>query len=359
MNKEENNRIKKEISKDLFIEIKQLIEEGKQSIAQAVNVALTATYWNVGKKINEDILKNKRADYGEHILPILSVRLVKEYGNGFAEKNLRRMMQFNIAFPDAKIVATLWRQLSWSHFKLFIPLKSYLARDFYTQMCLMENWSVRALRKKIDSMLFERTAISKKPEELAKLELQQLKEDNKLSPDLVFKDHYVLDFLNLKDTYLEKDLEASILKEIENFILELGAGFTFVARQKRMMIDNTDFNLDLLFYHRKLKRLIAIDLKIGKFKASYKGQMELYLRWLEKHESEPAEGQPIGLILCAEGNYEQIELLQLDKANIKVAEYITKYLPKELLAKKLHQFSVTAKKLIESRDMNSNSNRNL
>ena len=359
MNKEENNRRKEDIGKDLFGEIKQLIEEGKQSVAQAVNVGLTATYWNVGKKINEDILKNKRADYGKQVVSTLSQQLTEEYGNGFSAKNIRRMLQFNELFPDYPIVASLMRQLSWTHFTIIIPLKSDLKRDFYTQMCRLENWSVRTLRKNIDSMLFERTAISKKPEELAKLELKQLKEDNKLSADLVFKDHYVLDFLNLKDTYLEKDLEASILREIENFILELGAGFTFVARQKRMMIDNTDFNLDLLFYHRKLKRLIAIDLKIGKFKASYKGQMELYLRWLEKHESEPDEGQPIGLILCAEGNYEQIELLQLDKANIKVAEYITKYLPKELLAKKLHQFSITAKRLIESRDMNSNSNRNL
>jgi predicted nuclease of restriction endonuclease-like (RecB) superfamily len=216
-------------------------------------------------------------------------------------------------------------------------------------MCRIENWSVRTLQKKIDSMLFERTAISKKPEGLAKLELKDLQEDDKLSPDLVFRDHYVLDFLNLNDTYAERDLEAAILRELERFLIEMGAGFTFVARQKRMIIDNVDHNLDLLFYHRKLKCLIAIDLKIGKFKASYKGKMELYLRYLEKYETEPGEEIPIGLILCAEGNQEQIELLQLDKANIKVAEYITQHLPKELLAKKLRQFTTTAKKLIENR----------
>ncbi|MCK5809040.1 DUF1016 family protein, partial [bacterium] len=204
--------------------------------------------------------------------------------------------------------------------------------------------------KKIDSMLFERTAISKQPEELAKLEMKQLKEENKLTPDLVFRDHYVLDFLNLKDVYSEKDLESSILREIESFILELGSGFTFVARQKKMIIDNNDFSLDLLFFHRKLKRLIAIELKIGKFKAAHKGQMELYLRWLEKYEMEDGEEQPIGLILCAEGNSEQVELLQLDKVNIKVGEYITKHLPKELLARKLHQFAQTARELIENRE---------
>jgi len=231
-----------------------------------------------------------------------------------------------------------------------MPIKIDLERDFYTQMCRIENWSVRTLRKKIDSMLFERTAISKKPEELVKLELQQLKEEDKLSPDLVFRDPYVLDFLNLKDTYLEKDFEAAIIRELENFILELGVGFTFVARQKRMIIDGKDFSLDLLFYHRKLKRLVAIDLKIGKFKADYKGKMEFYLRWLEKYETEPDEEQPIGLILCAEGNKEQIELLQLDKSNIKVAEFITKVLPKEVLAEKLHKAIEIAKNRINRKD---------
>ena len=337
------------LNKKLFSEIKQVIEKSRQSVAQAVNVGLTAMYWNIGKRINDDILENKRAEYGKQIVVTLSQQLTEEYGNGFSAKSIRRMMQFNELFPDFPIVASVMRQLSWTHFTIIIPLKTGIERDFYTQMCRIEKWSVRTLRKKIDSMLFERTAISKKPEELAKLELMQLKEEDKLSPDLVFKNHYILDFLNLKDTYLERNLESAIIRELENFILELGVGFTFVARQKRMIIDGKDFYLDLLFYHRKLKCLVALDLKIGKFKAEYKGQMELYLRWLEKHETEPDEKQPVGLILCAEGNREQIELLQLDKANIKIAEYITKYLPKKLLAKKLHQFSETAKKLIENR----------
>ena len=334
----------------LFEEIKGLIEEARRQVAQTVNAGLTATYWNIGKRINDDILKNKRAEYGKQIVSTLGRQLMDEYGNGFSAKNIRRMMQFNEQFPDFKIVVSLMRQLSWTHFLVLIPLKTELERDFYAQMCRVEKWSVRTLRKEIDSMLFDRTAISKKPDELAKLELKTLEEENKLSPDLVFKDHYVLDFLNLKDTYSELDLEAAIIKEIENFILELGVGFTFVARQKRMTIDDTDFYLDLLFFHRKLKRLVAIELKLGKFKASDKGQMELYLRWLERNETEEDEELPIGLILCAEGNHEQVELLQMDKANIKVAEYITKYLPKELLIKKLHQFTESAKRLIENRD---------
>ena len=338
-----------DIKNDLFPEIRKIIEKGKQQVAQAVNAGLTATYWHIGKRINEEILNNKRAEYGKYILKSLSEKLIAEYGKGWSVKQLQHCLYFVETFPDIEIVSTLWRQLSWSHFKEIMYLKTDLEREFYAQMCRIEKWSVRTLRKQIDSMLFERTVISKKPEELAKLELNKLSKEDQLSPDLVFKDHYVLDFLNLKDTYAEKDLEAAIIKEIENFLIELGAGFTFVARQKRMIIDNKDYNLDLLFYHRKLKRLIAIDLKIGKFKAGYKGQMELYLRYLEKYDTEEGEELPIGLILCAEGNQEQIELLQLDKANIKVAEYITKYLPKELLARKLHQFTNTAKKLIEKR----------
>lgn len=224
-----------------------------------------------------------------------------------------------------------------------------MQRDFYAQMCRLENWSVATLRKKIQSMLFERTAISKKPEELAKLELQQLKQEDTLTPDLVFKDPYILDFLGLKDTYSENDLEKAILREIEKFILELGVGFAFVERQKRMIIDGEDFHLDLLFYHRKLKRLVARELKIGKFEVAFKGQMELYLRWLEKNEMEAGEEKPVGLILCAEGNRGQIELLQLDAANIKVAEYITQFLPKELLQEKLHQFMLSSKKQIANR----------
>ncbi|MFZ3384147.1 MAG: PDDEXK nuclease domain-containing protein [Candidatus Methanoperedens sp.] len=338
-----------DVNSSLYPDIKKLIEETRYGIAQTVNAGITVMYWNIGKKINDDVLKNKRAEYGKQIIATLSQQLVEEFGGNFTEKNLRRMVQFNEVFPDFKILASLIRQLSWTHFIVLIPIKNELQREFYTQMCCVERWSVRELRKKIDSMLFERTAISKKPDELARLELKKLGDGGELSPDLVFKNPYVLDFLNLKDTYQEKDLEMAILKEIEQFILELGKSFTFVERQKRMIIDNDDFYLDLLFYHRKLRRLIAIELKLGKFKASYKGQMELYLNWLEKHEMEEGEESPIGLILCAESGKEQIELLQLEKSNIKVAEYITEILPKELLKKKLHKFYLESKNLIDSR----------
>ena len=335
----------------LFEEIKQIVDENRKQIANTINTVLTSTYWHIGKTIYSEVLNNQRAEYGKQILPKLSEKLTLEYGKGWSVKQLQHCLRFAETFSDYEIISTLWRQLSWSHFKILMYQETELKINFYTQMCRVEKWSTRQLQEKIDSMLFERTAISKKPELLAMQEIQKLQNDDTLSLDLVFKDHYVLDFLNLKDTFSESDLETAIIQEIENFIVELGIGFTFVARQKRMSIDNIDHYLDLLFYHRKLKRLIAVELKIGKFKAAYKGQMELYLRWLEKYEMEQGEDLPIGLILCAEGNKEQVELLQLDKANIKVAEYISEQLPKELLEHKLHQFAEKAKKIIENRNI--------
>ena len=229
------------------------------------------------------------------------------------------MQTFYKTIPSAAKVATLSQQLSWSHFILLLPIKNPLAQAFYMHMSAVEHWSVRTLRKRIDSMLFERTALSKKPDELIKLELNQLAEQ-KLSPSLLLKDPYILDFLELKDHYLEKDLEDGILRELEQFLLELGSGFSFIARQHRVQIGQEDFYIDLLFYNRKLKRLVALDLKLGNFKAAYKGQMELYLRYLAKYEQEPDELPPLGIVLCASKDQEQVELLELDKADIHVGE---------------------------------------
>ena len=274
------------LSNDLISDIRSLIETARHNVAVTVNAGLTILYWQIGSRIRQDILKEKRAEYGKEIVATLSRQLVREFGEGFTDKNLRRMIQLAEAFPDMEIVVTLSRQLSWSHFVGILPIKDDLQRNFYAEMCRIERWSVRTLRKKISGMLFERTAISKKPEELIKQEIVALRQEDKLTPYLVFRDPYFLDFLGLKDTFSEKDLETAILREMEIFILELGAGFSFVARQKRITVDDEDYYLDLLFFHRKLKRLIAIELKLGKFKAAYKGQMELYLRWLEKHEIE-------------------------------------------------------------------------
>ena len=331
--------MKKEVTlqESLITDLRTLINEARNKVALIVNTEITLLYWHIGKRINEEVLENQRAEYGKQIVSTLSTQLTEEYGKGFNEKNLRRMMQFAELFPDFQIVAPLARQLSWSHFLILFPIKDPLSREFYLTMSVSERWTKRTLRNKIDSMLYERTAISSKPEEVIKTELANLRDNEILSPDLVFKSPYFLEFTGLKGVYSEKSLEDSLLVYLEHFILELGVGFTFVERQKRMIIDGEDFYLDLLFYHRKLRRLIAIELKLGKFKAAYKGQMELYLRWLEKHEMEVGEESPIGLLLCTEGSEEQIELLQLDQTGIRVAQYMTELPSRALLHQQLQK----------------------
>ena len=331
--------MKKEVTlqESLITDLRTLINEARNKVALIVNTEITLLYWHIGKRINEEVLENQRAEYGKQIVSTLSRQLTEEYGKGFNEKNLRRMMQFAELFPDFQIVAPLARQLSWSHFLILFPIKDPLSREFYLTMSVSEKWTKRTLRNKIDSMLYERTAISSKPEEVIKTELANLRDNEILSPDLVFKSPYFLEFTGLKGVYSEKSLEDSLLVHIEHFILELGVGFTFVERQKRMIIDGEDFYLDLLFYHRKLRRLVAIELKLGKFKAAYKGQMELYLRWLEKHEMEAGEESPIGLLLCTEGSEEQIELLQLDQTGIRVAQYMTELPSRALLHQQLQK----------------------
>ncbi len=321
---------------DLFADVRSLIEQARNATAQVVNAALVLLYWSIGDRIRRDILQQKRAAYGKQILATLSQELTAEYGKGYTVDNLTRMVKLAELFADREILGALSQQLGWSHFVLLLPLKDQLQRDFYAEMCRVERWSVRTLRDKIGGMLFERTALSRKPDKLAAQELANLRTTDQLSPDLVFRDPYFLDFLGLKDTYSEADLEAAILREIEAFLLELGAGFSFVARQKRIIIDGDDFYLDLLFYHRKLRRLIALDLKLGKFEAAFKGQMELYLRYLDAHEREPGEEAPLGLILCEFAGIEQVELLQLGASGIRVATYLTELPPKALLEQKLH-----------------------
>ena len=332
----------------LLHDLRRLIEETRSTVATTVNTALTMLYWRVGKRINEEILKGKRATYGAEILPTLSAKLVPLYGEGFSARNLARMIRFAECFQYEEIVVTLIRQLSWSHFVEILSVKDSLARDFYAEMCRMEYWSVRTLRSKIGTMLFERTALSRKPDKLIEHELKNLRQDNLLTPDLVFRDPYFLDFLGLKEVYQEKDLEAAILRELESFIMELGAGFSFVARQKRIIVDGDDFYLDLLFYHRDLRKLVVIELKLDKFRPEHKGQMELYLRWLDRYERKQGEGSPLGIILCAGKDDERVELLELDTAGIHVAEYLTTLPSKELLRKKLHAAIDRSKRKLEN-----------
>lgn len=329
----------------LLGEIRSLIEQTRLHVAQTVNSALVLMNWRIGKRINDEILKNKRAEYGEKIFSTLSQQLTAEYGKGFSRPNLFKMVQFAELFPEIEIVSSLTRQLTWTHFSEILPIKDQLKRDFYAEMCRIEGWSVRILRDKIQGMLFERTAISRKPDELIKQEIVELRDEDKLTPDLVFRDTYFLDFLGLSDTFSEKDLENAILRELERFLLELGVGFAFVARQKRITVDGDDFYIDLLLYHRKLRRLVVIELKLGKFMPADFGQTEFYLRWLDKYEREPWEESPIGLILCSEKSNERVELLALDKHDIKVADYWTHLPDKKLLEQKLHDAVLLARSI--------------
>ena len=329
---------------DLFQSIVSLIDTARKRVAVTINQELTILYWNIGKQINENILQNKRADYGKRLIDELSKELIQRYGKGFSKRNLHNFIKFNELYHDLQIVHTLSAQLSWSHIYTLIYIEEDIKREFYIQMCKHERWSVRTLQDRISSMLYERTAISKKPEQTIINDLKQLETEKKISPDLTFKDPYFLDFLGLHDTYSEKDFESAILLHLQNFITEFGTDFAFLARQKRIIIDNEDFYIDLLFYHRGLKRLVAIDLKLDKFKAAYKGQMELYLRWLERNEMLESENKPIGLILCSKKSPEQINYLLLDNdEQIKVAEYLTKLPAKELLAEKLQEAIILAK----------------
>ena len=334
------NEIPKIGEQELLGRLSELIEYSKQQISSQANSILIMLFWQIGKDINDFVLGNERAEYGKYIMSSVSTHLTEKYGSNFELRNLRRMRQFAEQFTDIEIVSTLSTQLSWSHFVELLPIKKEEAKLFYARKSAEYNWGVRELRNQKEKKLYERTVVAN----------NQLPTQIKGTANL-FKDPYLLDFVKLKDDFLEKDLEEAIIADLEKFILELGVGFTFVERQKRMIIDGEDFNLDLLFYHRKLKRLVAIDLKISRFKAAYKGQMELYLKWLNKHEKQEGENEPIGLILCTETSKEQIELLEMHKDGIMVAEYWTDLPPKNLLEQKLNQAVIEAKERLARRKL--------
>jgi predicted nuclease of restriction endonuclease-like (RecB) superfamily len=324
--------------KVLLKELAFLIDESQQHIKYNVNSAIALLFWHIGRRINITILQNKRADYGKRIVVTVSRQLSLKYGRNFEEKNLRRMLQFAELFPEEENVVTLSRHLSWSHFLTLIPLKTHDARLFYAAEIITGGLGVRELRRQISLKSFERAQIAN-AQSTATTGI----------PYNTFKDPFLLDFLNLRETYLESDLEGAILRELQSFILELGRGFAFIERQKRIIIDGDDFYIDLLFYNRNLNRLVAIELKLGKFEAKHKGQMELYLSWLNKYERKQGENSPIGLILCAESSREQVELLETEKSGIMVSEYWRELPPKKEFKKKIHNLLLQAKERIEQK----------
>lgn len=335
----------------LYADVCQIIDGTRTRIATYVNTEVCLTNWYVGKRIKEDVLYNKRADYGKQVLKSLSKRLTMKYGSGWSLYKLQHCVRSAYTFSEKEIVSASQRQLSWTHLRILMSIKDPLERQFYAQMCGIEHWDTRTLDEKIDQQLYQRTAISRKPEEVIRKELEVAQTSNSLLPDMVFRSSYFLDILGLPDVCSEKDLESAIITQVEDFIKELGTDFTFVARQKRITVDATDYYIDLLFFHRELRRLVAIDLKLGKFKPEYEGQMLLYLRYLNRNERKDWEDAPIGLILCSEGNTEHVEYLMLDDDSpIKVAQYYTKLPDKQLLTEKLRKAIAIAREHFSNKE---------
>lgn len=322
----------------LFNDVCLIIDQARRHVATYVNVEACLMNWHVGKRIKEDVLYNQRAEYGKQILKNLSVKLTERYGTGWGTEKLKHCVRSAYLFSEDDIMYAARTQLTWTHLRSLMSLKDSLERQFYMEMCRIEHWDTRTLDEKIDSQLYQRTAISQRPEEVIRRELKELREEDTLNPDIVFRSTYFLDMLGLPDVFSEKDLENSILNQLLEFIKELGCDFTFVDRQKRITVDSEDYFIDLLFFHRGLRRLVAIDLKLGKFKPAYEGQMRLYLRYLNKNDRKPWEEEPIGLILCSEGNTEHIQYFMLDDdSDIRVAQYYTELPSKELLADRLQR----------------------
>jgi predicted nuclease of restriction endonuclease-like (RecB) superfamily len=332
----------------IFSNVAQIIEKRKHSAASAANGYIVLMFWEIGKYINSVILETSRAEYGKKILSTVSTKLVETYGNAFVEANLYRMKRFATVFADINSIVDFVPFLSWSHFCEIMRIKDQQARLFYAKDAAQRQLGVRDLRQQIARKPFERQEIAN----------TQFTEDSKV-PFNVFKDPYLLDTLGLKENFLETDLENAILLELEKFILEFGNGFAFMERQKRIIIDGDDFKIDLLFFHRDLRRLVVIELKTGKFKPQYKGQMELYLKWLDRYERKEGENAPVGLILCTEASRNQIELLELDKAGIAVAEYWTNLPPKKVLENKIREILLEAKERLERRKLFSNTNKQI
>lgn len=327
---------------DIFDKVSGIIEQARQRVAVTINQEMVLLYWNIGKTIKEEIIKSDRAEYGKQIVQSLTAQLTQRYGKGFSVQNLWYMVQLYDEYPILHALRGELKGLSWTHIKTLLPIKDDLKRQFYAVLCQKEQWSTRTLQGRIGTMLYERTALSKLPEKTIEMQLKELREEDKMTPELVFRDPSVLDFLELSDTYSERDLEGAILNALEKFILELGKDFYFVARQKRITVDNEDYYIDLLFYHRKLRCFVVIDLKLDKFRPEHKGQMELYLRYIEKYDMDEGENPPVGIILCSEKGKGIVELLFLPEDRIKVAEYLTKLPSKELFAEKLHKAIKTA-----------------
>jgi len=290
----------------LIGQVSTLIESANTFVNKAINQSMVLLYWQIGKTIQDELLQYDKPEYGKQVMQNLAIKLSEQYGIGYSYRTLYRMTHFYDCVQDQNILTTVLSKLSWSHILEILKIKEPLKQEFYISMCSSENWSVRELSGRIDSMLFERTAISKLPEKTIVNDLKQLREKKEMSVNLFVKDPYVLDFLGLKDTFSEHDLELAILVELQQFILEFGNDFAFLARQKRITIDQEDYFID-------------------------------------KYEKQEGENAPIGLLLCSEKSDKMVELLELDKSGIHVATYLTELPPVAVFESKIQQSIALAK----------------
>jgi predicted nuclease of restriction endonuclease-like (RecB) superfamily len=300
-------------------DIRTIVQAGYGRAMAAVNKEIVDTYWRIGERIvQEEQRGGHRAAYGEQLLNRRGQVLSQELGRGFSAPNLRNMRQFYLAFP---IREALPNKLAWTHYTILMRLPED-QREFYSRLAVSGHWSSRQLEKQIQSLLHERVGRAQDPlaviADLPAAESGELAESGE-----IWKNPYILDFLGLHDTYSERDLEAAIIRHIEHFLLELGHDFCFVARQRRVQVGGEDFYIDLVFYHRRLRCLVLVDLKIGAFTPADAAQMQIYLEWCDRHDRQAGEEAPIGLILCSSQNEQIVELLlSSQKHQMRVAQYV-------------------------------------
>ncbi len=311
----------------LFGDVADLIERAHTRAAVAVNSELVMLYWSVGRRIREDVLGGERAVYGEQVVRRLAVGLTTRFGRGWGQRSLERMVRFAEVYPAQQIASTLSTQLTWSHLSELIALFDQRQRDFYAVSAANEHWSVRTLRERIASKLYERTLAAVGSPDALEAQLAALSGGSGTQPlvtqpTILLRDPYVLDFLGLPSEHSEAQLERAILDQMQRFLLELGAGFAFVERQKRMTVDGRDYRLDLLMYHIHLRCYVAIELKSRPLEPGDFGQTTLYLRWLAAYENRDGDAAPLGIVLCTERGPEQVRLLGLDEGDVRAARYV-------------------------------------
>ena len=324
-----------EIKKDIYDEISNLLKEARKSIVSNINTTMTKTYFLIGKRIVEEEQNgNERAIYGENLIKTLSKRLTEEFGKGFSKTNLKQMKSFYIAYRKGQTVSDQFK-LSWSHYLILMRMENIEERNFYEIESIQNNWSLRELRRQIDSALYERLVLSR---DKAKVKELAFKGQVIEKPEDVVKDPYILEFLGLEEQsdYSENKLETEIINNLEKFLLELGKGFTFVGRQVRFTFDEKHFRVDLVFYNRILKCFVLIDLKIGEVTHQDLGQMQMYVNYYDRYVRLPDENKSIGIIICREKNDTLVRLtLPEDNNQIFASKYMTVLPSKEEFKKVL------------------------